>query len=67
MRARRILAFVYLALAIGGAIGAIVVRIVSPAPFLPVAFGFGPAAMAGFTVMGLSWSAIGAFLVSRRA
>jgi hypothetical protein len=66
VRTRRALALVYLSLAIGGAIGAIVVRIVSPAPFLPVAFGFGPAAMAGFTVMGLSWSAIGAFLSWRR-
>jgi hypothetical protein len=66
MRVRRVLALLYLTLAIGGAIGAIIVRIVAPAPFLPVAFGFGPAAMAGFTVMGLSWSVIGAFLVWRR-
>ena len=66
MRTRRLLALLYLALSIAGAMGTIVVRTLWPAPFLPVAFGFGPAAMAGFTVMGLSWSAIGAFLVWRR-
>ena len=66
MRVRRAVALVCLTLAIGGAVGAVVIRIVSGAPFLPAAFGFGPAAMVGFIVMGLSWSSIGAFLVMRR-
>ena len=60
------MALVCLTLAIGGAGGAIAVQIVWGAPFLPAAFGFGPAAMAGFIVMGVSWASIGAFLVMRR-
>jgi hypothetical protein len=66
MRARRAVGLACLTLAIGGALGAVVIRIVSQAPFLPAAFGFGPAVMVGFLVMGVSWSSIGAFLVMRR-
>ena len=66
MRVRQAAALVCLTLAIGGAVGAVVIRVVSGAPFLPAAFGFGPAAMVGFIVMGLSWASIGAFLVMRR-
>ena len=62
MRVRRAVALACLTLAIGGAVGAIVIQIVSKAPFLPAAFGFGPAALVGFIVMGLSWASIGAFL-----
>jgi hypothetical protein len=53
-------------LALLGVIGTVVVRIAAPAPFLPTAFGFGPAAMVAFLTMGLSWASIGAFLVLRR-
>ena len=66
MRTRRAVALACLTLALGGAVGAIVIQVVSKAPFLPAAFGFGPAVMVGFIVMGVSWSSIGAFLVMRR-
>jgi len=66
MTGSRAFALVGLALAIFGAVGAIVVRLVTHAPFLPVTFGFGQAAMVSFIVMGLSWASIGAFLVIRR-
>ncbi|MDF2733775.1 MAG: Histidine kinase [Chloroflexota bacterium] len=66
MRARRGVALACLALAIGGGVGAVVIRVVSGAPFLPAAFGFGPAAMVGFIVLGMSWASVGAFLVMRR-
>jgi hypothetical protein len=55
-----------LAVAIFGAGGAIIVRVATQAPFLPVTFGFGQAAMISFIVLGLSWASIGAFLVIRR-
>ena len=66
MTGSRVFAMVGLALAIFGAVGAIVVRLVTQAPFLPVTFGFGQAAMISFIVMGLSWASIGAFLLIRR-
>ena len=66
MTASRVFAFVGLALAVAGATGAIIVRLATQAPFLPVTFGFGQAAMVSFIVMGLSWASIGAFLVIRR-
>jgi hypothetical protein len=66
LTASRAFACLGLALAIAGAIGAVIVRVTSPAPFLPATFGFGPVAMAAFIVMGLSWASIGAFLVIRR-
>ncbi len=66
MTSRRGFAFVGLGLAVVGAVGAIVVRLITQAPFLPVTFGFGPAAMIAFITMGLSWASIGAFLVIRR-
>jgi hypothetical protein len=52
--------------AIACAIGAVVVRIVAPAPFLPVTFGFGPVAMMAFIAMATSWATIGAFIAIRR-
>lgn len=66
MTAPRIFAIVGLGLAITGAVGTALIRYVSPAPFIAVQFGFGPAAMVAFIVMGLSWASIGAFLVIRR-
>ena len=66
MTGSRAFAIVGLALAIFGAVGAIIVRVVTQAPFLPVTFGFGQAAMVSFIVMGVSWASIGAFLVIRR-
>lgn len=66
MTAWRTFAIAGLSLAIAGAVGAIVVRLVTRAPFLPVTFGFGPATMIAFITMALSWASIGAFLVIRR-
>jgi hypothetical protein len=66
MTASRAFAVVGLALAVAGAVGAIIVRVATQAPFLPVTFGFGQAAMVAFITMGLSWASIGAFLVIRR-
>jgi hypothetical protein len=53
-------------LAVLGTACAIVVRVISRAPFIPDAFGFGPTAMVAIMAMGLSWASIGAFLVMRR-
>jgi MFS family permease len=47
-------------------VGAVMVRVVAPAPFLPVTFGFGPLAMGAFLLMATSWATIGAFLAIRR-
>ena len=66
MTGRRAFALGGLALAIVGAVGAILVRLATQAPFLPITFGFGPVAMVAFIIMGLSWASIGAFLVIRR-
>ena len=49
-----------------GVVGTIVVRIVAPAPFALVAFGFGPTVMVAFLVMGVIWATVGGFLVIRR-
>ena len=65
MTGARAFAFVGLGLAIIGAVGTVVVRIVAPAPFIG-GFGFGPAAMTGFVIAGLTWASIGALLVVRR-
>ena len=53
-------------LAVFGAVGAIVIRLVTQAPFLPDEFGFGPMVMVAILTMGLSWASIGALLVIRR-
>lgn len=66
MTGSRVLALGGLSAATFGAVGCIVVRLVAGAPFLPVTFGFGPAAMVAFIVLGLSWASIGAFLMIRR-
>jgi hypothetical protein len=64
--ASRVFALGGLALAVAGSVGTIIVRLATQAPFLPVSFGFGPAAMVAFIVMGLSWASTGAFLMIRR-
>ena len=66
MTAARAYAIVGLSLATAGAIGTALVRVVAPAPFIPVGFGFGGATMVGFVIEGLSWAAVGAVLVLRR-
>ena len=62
----RLFAAIGLAAALVGAIGTIVVRLLAPAPFIPVGFGYGGATMVGFVIEGLSWASIGALLVIRR-
>ncbi len=60
------LAIVGWVVAMSCTIGAIVVRIAAPAPFLPVTFGFGPMAMLAFLVMAMSWASVGAYLAIKR-
>jgi hypothetical protein len=52
--------------AVVGAIGAIVLRRIDPAPILPSPFGFGEIALIGFEAMGVSFASVGALLVVRR-
>jgi hypothetical protein len=66
MTGTRVFAFAGLALAVIGAVGTLVVRIVAPAPLITVAFGFGVTVMIGFLIEGLIWASIGALLVVRR-
>ena len=66
MTVPRTFAIVGLGLAIAGVVATAVVRYVSPAPFIAVAFGFGGTAMVGYLIQGLSWASIGALLVVRR-
>jgi hypothetical protein len=61
----RTFAVVGLGLAIAGAVGTALVRLVSSAPVVG-AFGFGEAAMVGYVIEGLTWASIGAVLVTRR-
>ena len=51
---------------VAGAVGAIVLRRVDPAPILPSPFGFGDIALVGFEVMGVAFASVGALLVVRR-
>ncbi len=60
------LAIVGWVVAMSCTIGAIVVRIAAPAPFLPVTFGFGPMAMLAFLVMAMSWASVGGYLAIKR-
>jgi hypothetical protein len=66
MTASRAFACGGLAATVLGVVGWLIVRLETQAPFLPVTFGFGPAAMVAFIVMGLSWTSTGAFLMIRR-
>jgi hypothetical protein len=63
--AARIFALVGLALTVGGALGAIAVRIVDPAPIVPSTFGFADLSLVSFGVLGVSFASVGALLVVR--
>ena len=52
--------------AVVGAVGSIVLRIVDPVPLLPGSFGFSGAALVGFELLGVSFASVGALLVIRR-
>lgn len=52
--------------ALAGAIGTIALRIADPAPLLPGVFGFGPTALVGMELLGVTFAAVGALLVIRR-
>ena len=65
MTVSRTFAMVGLGLALAGAVGTALVRYESPAPVIG-AFGFGEAAMVGYLIQGLTWTAIGGLLVIRR-
>ena len=54
-----------LGLAILGAVGTVVVRIVAPAPIVGT-FGFNEITLIGYLIAGLTWASIGALLVMRR-
>lgn len=53
-------------LALVGAVGATVLRIVDPVPLLPGTFGFSGAALVGFELLGVTFASVGALLVVRR-
>ena len=61
-----IFAVVGWALAVVGAIGGLIVRIVWPAPILPSSFGGGPIALVAVAALGITWATVGAVLVIRR-
>jgi hypothetical protein len=65
MTAARVFAIGGLGLAVLGAIGTVVVRIVAPVPILG-GFGFNQVVMVGFVIAGLTWASIGALMVVRR-
>jgi hypothetical protein len=52
--------------ATAGAIGAVVLRIIDPAPQIASTFGFGHAALLGFGILGISFASVGALLTVRR-
>lgn len=52
--------------ALAGALGAMVLRIVDPVPLLPGVFGFGPTALVGMELLGVTFASVGALLVVRR-
>jgi hypothetical protein len=65
MTASRVFALIGLALAIGGAVGAIAVRLVDHVPLIETAFGFSDAALVGFEFLGVTFAAVGSLLVVR--
>lgn len=65
-RLARPFALVGCVLALVGAIGATVLRIVDPVPLLPGTFGFGGTALVGFELLGVTYALVGAVLVVRR-
>ncbi len=52
--------------AVRGAVGAVALRIVDPAPVVASTFGFGDAALVGLAVLGVAFATVGALLVVRR-
>jgi hypothetical protein len=51
---------------LAGAVGTIALRIVDPVPLLPGVFGFGPTALVGLELLGVTFASVGAVLVVRR-
>jgi hypothetical protein len=66
MTVTRTFAMVGLGLAIVGAVGAVVIRYLAPAPSVTEAFGYGGPSMVGYVIAGLTWASVGALLVARR-
>jgi hypothetical protein len=66
MTVARTFAVVGLGLAIAGAVGAVVIRYLAPAPFVTETFGYGGPSMVGYVIAGLTWASVGALLVARR-
>ena len=52
--------------ALAGAVGTIALRIADPAPLVPGVFGFGPTALVGLELLGVTFASVGALLVVRR-
>jgi len=52
--------------ALAGAVGTMALRIVDPAPLLPGLYGFGPTALIGLELLGVTFASVGAVLVVRR-
>ena len=65
MTASRAFAYLGLALAIGGAVGGITLRIVDDVPHVQSAFGFSDPALVGFEFLGVTFAAVGSLLVVR--
>jgi hypothetical protein len=65
-RLARPFAIVGCVLALVGAVGATVLRIVDPVPLLPGTFGFSGTALVGFELLGVTFASVGALLVVRR-
>jgi hypothetical protein len=53
-------------IALAAAAAAFILRIVDPAPLLPGSFGFGPTALLGMELLGVTFAVVGALLVVRR-
>lgn len=61
----RVFAVAGLVLTVGGALGAIALRIADPVPVVPSTFGFADLSLVSFGVLGISFAAVGALLVVR--
>ena len=65
-RLARPFAIVGSVIALAAAAAAFILRIVDPAPLLPGSFGFGPTALVGMELLGVTFAIVGALLVVRR-
>ena len=65
-RLARPFAIVGSVIALAAAAAAFILRIVDPAPLLPGSFGFGPTALVGMELLGVTFAVVGALLVVRR-